>query len=440
MSALRPTKLAVTSWVVYDLANTIFSMGVVSLFFPHFVERAVGPTQVDRVFGTIQSISYAIIFLVAPMLGAMTDRARRRMPFLVWTTIICVAATALLGRGSFLSSAVLFILANATYQAGIQFYDSLLVEVTTPENRGRISGIGTGVGYVGSYIAVALGMLLDESHFTEPVHFWPLFLWIAASFLVLSIPCFLFVKERGNPNPRPVFTTRAITSSLAETVATFRSGRQYPGLIRFLTGRIFYTDAVNTVIGYMAIYTMHVSRADGLSDQAAAGQRDLIMLSAITLAIPAGFVWGRLSDQLGPKRTLNMVLYTWMLTFAIAAAIGLFTLPVWLLYVVACLAGISLSGIWSSDRPLMLRLTPPHRIGEFYGLYGMVGRFSAIAGPAIWALTTWVFVEKSGLAPEQGGAIAILMLLGLVVLSYRILGPVSDAPRVWKQAEAPEQR
>ena len=303
--AARPARIAVTSWVIYDLANTIFSMGIVSLFFPHFVEQAVGPTQVDRVFGTIQSCSYAIIFLLSPMLGAMTDRARRRMPFLMWSTVVCVTATALIGRGSFLSSALLFILANATYQAGIQFYDSLLIEVTTPENRGRVSGIGTGLGYVGSYIAVALGILLGESHFTEAAHFWPLFVWIAASFLVLSIPCFLFVRERGNPNPRPVFTASAITSSAAETIATFRSGRQYPGLIRFLVGRVFYTDAINTVIGYMAIYTMHVSRAAGLTDQAAAGQRDLIMLSAITCAIPAGLVWGRFTDSLGPKRTLE---------------------------------------------------------------------------------------------------------------------------------------
>jgi UMF1 family MFS transporter len=107
----------------------------------------------------------------------------------------------------------------------------------------------------------------------------------------------------------------------------------------------------------------------------------------------------------------------------------MFTLPVAFLYVVACLAGISMSGTWASDRPFMLRLTPAHRVGEFYGLYGMVGRFSAIAGPAIWALTTWIFVEQTGLAPQQGGAIAILVLLGMVILSYQILKPVTDAHR-----------
>src|SRR5712692_4240938 len=128
---------AVASWVLYDLANTIFSMGVVSLYFSLYVGRAVGAEQADRVYGIITAISMGIIFVVSPLLGAMTDRARRRMPFLVWSTILCCLCTALLGRGPFGLSAILFVVANAAYQAGLQFYDALLPEVTTEENRGR---------------------------------------------------------------------------------------------------------------------------------------------------------------------------------------------------------------------------------------------------------------------------------------------------------------
>jgi UMF1 family MFS transporter len=425
------TRRAVASWVTYDLANTIFSMGVISLFFPHFVERAVGPEQVGRTFGIIQSISYAIIFLLSPLLGAMTDRARRRMPFLVWSTILCVGATAFIGRGSFLASAVLFILANAAYQGGLQFYDALIVEVTTEENRGRIGGIGVGVGYIGSYVAVALGFALSESEYRSPQDFWPLFVWIAASFLALSIPCFLFVRERGNPNPRPVFDPGTIARSARDTVNTFRSGRQYPGLVRFLIGRVFYTDAINTVIGFMALYTMHVSAASGLTDTDAAMQKNLVMAVAITFAVPAGFVWGHVTDRLGPKRTLDLVLYLWMATFALASGVGGFGLHVVWLYVVACMAGIAMAGTWAADRPYMLRLTPPDRVGEFYGLYGMVGRFSAITGPGIWALTTYVIVERSGLPVVIGDSISILLLLAMIVASYWILRPVTDERRDW---------
>jgi UMF1 family MFS transporter len=427
----RISRLSVASWVTYDLANTIFSMGVVSIFYPNFVERAVGPEQVGRVFGTIQSISYFIIFLIAPMLGAMTDRARRRMPFLVWSTLLCAAATAFIGRGSFLTSALLFIFANATYQAGIQFYDSLLVEVTTDENRGMVSGIGTGIGYVGSYIAVGLGLLLHEAEYRTPAEFWPLFIWIAASFVVLAIPCFIFVRERGNPTPGRVFQWDAIRSSAAETVRTFKSGRQYPGLTRFLVGRVFYTDAINTTIGYMALWAIHISVATGRSETEAGELKNNVMLIAITCAIVAGVLWGRVSDRLGPKRALNLVLYLWMFTLGLAAAQGVFSLPIAGLYVAGSLVGIAMAGIWSVDRPYMLRLTPPHRVGEFYGLYGMVGRFSAITGPAIWGATTWLLVERNGLSVIQGEAVAILLMLVMVVVSYVILQPVTDERRDW---------
>ena len=179
-----PTR-AVAAWVVYDLANTIFSMGIISLFFPHFIERAVGETRVDRVFGLIQAVSYGIIFVLSPLLGAMTDRAGRRMPFLIWSTVICVAATGFLGQGSFMFSAVLFIIANAAYQAGLQFYDALLPDVTTEQNRGRVSGIGVGIGYLGSFVAVAMGFAFAEASYTQPSQFGPLFLAIAATFAVL---------------------------------------------------------------------------------------------------------------------------------------------------------------------------------------------------------------------------------------------------------------
>jgi len=434
MNASRTiSRLSVASWVTYDLANTIYSMGVVSLFYPHFVERAVGAEQVGRVFGTIQSISYAIIFVLSPTLGAMTDRARRRMPFLVWTTFLCVAATAFIGRGSFWISAFLFVFSNAAYQAGIQFYDSLLVEVTTEENRGRVSGIGVGIGYVGSFIAVALGFLLHEAEYRSPQDFWPLFIWLGVGFLALSIPCFLFVRERGNPNPRPVFQWDAVLSSASETIRTFKSGRQYPGLTRFLVGRVFYTDAINTTIGFMAIYAIHTAMASGVGETAAGELKNYVMLVAISFAVPAGLVWGRVTDRLGPKRTLDLVLLLWMLTLGLAIALGVFGLPIIFLYIVGSLVGIAMAGIWSADRPYMLRLTPPHRVGEFYGLYGMVGRFSAITGPALWGVATWLFVERLGLPVQQGEAIAIATMLAMVVVSYRILRPVTDEKRDWSK-------
>ena len=82
---------------------------------------------------------------------------------------------------------------------------------------------------------------------------------------------------------------------------------------------------------------------------------------------------------------------------------------------------------------------PAARIGEFYGLYGMVGRFSNITGPAIWALVTYLTIDRLGLQPRVGQGIGVLVLLMLVILSYVILQPVSDQPRVWEGADAVER-
>jgi MFS transporter, UMF1 family len=423
----QPTTTAVVSWILYDLANTIFSMGVVSLYFSLYVAREVGSERADRAYGVITAISMGIIFFISPLLGSMTDRARRRMPFLVWSTIICCGCTALLSRGSFRLSAILFIVANAAYQAGVQYYDSLLPDVTTEQNRGRISGIGVGIGYVGSYFAVGIGLLFGTGDFPR------LFTLIAAAFFLLSLPCFLFVRERGNPNPRRIFGLSMIRESTAQTIRSLRHGQEYPGLLRFLIGRVFYTDAINTVIAYMSLYTLNVALASGLSREQAEVKAQVILISAVTCSVIGGIAWGSMIDRLGPKRTLTRVLWLWIGVFALAATIGLFALPLGWMYVVASAAGVALGGIWAADRPYMLRLTPPDRVGEFYGLYGMVGRFSAVSGPVLWSLTTYFVVERAGFAPLTGQSIAILTLLVLVLASYAILRPVTDAPRDWEQ-------
>ncbi len=418
------TRRAIVSWVLYDLANTIFSMGVISLVFPLLVRDEFGATRVDTVYGIITAISMAIIFVVSPLLGAMTDRARRRIPFLVVSTLVCVAFTALLARSGFYVTAVFFIIANIAYQAGLQFYDALLPEVSTEANRGKIGGIGVGVGYLGSYIAVGIFGLLGPSN--KPL----LFLIVAIAFLIFAIPCFLFVKERGNPNPQPI-NFGMVRQSAAETIRTLRSGNQYPGLLRFLLGRVFYTDSINTVISIMALYTVNVAVSTGLTEDEGQVQAQWILMSAITFAVLGGFFWGWLADKLGPKRTLTLVLLCWMAIFVAAALIGIVGLPLWTLYLVAASAGFALGGVWAADRPFMLRLTPPARIGEFYGLYGMVGRFSAITGPVVWAIVTYVTIQVFGLLPRVGQGIGVLVLLLLVILSYVILRPVSDAPRTW---------
>jgi MFS transporter, UMF1 family len=427
----RIPRRAITSWVLYDLANTVFSMGVVSLYLPLWLREQLGAETADTTFGVITAVSYALIFFVSPQLGAMTDRLGRRMPFLVVSTLICVGFTALLARFDVMTTAILFVAANIAYSAGLQFYDALLPEVSTEENRGWIGGIGIGVGYLGAFFAVSLGFVVGRDD--KPL----LFLLVAALFLLFALPCFLFVRERPRRRRDPVFGWRAMRESTMETWRTLRSGKEYPGLLRFLIGRVFYTDAINTVIIVMALVAVNVAVATGLSEDEGEAASQFVLLFSIVFAVIGGFVWGRVTDRLGPKRTLNIVLFLWMGTFTFGAIVSIVALPIIYLYAVGALAGFAIGGVWSSDRPYMLRLTPPHRIGEFYGLYGMVGRFAAITGPATWALIFWLTVRVLGLEPRVGQGLGILTLVAQMFVAYLILRRVSDAPRHWPTTEEP---
>jgi MFS transporter, UMF1 family len=394
-------------------------MGVVSLFFPLWVREQKGKSEADFVIGTITAVSMAIIFLLSPILGSMTDRAIRRLPFLTVSTIMCVGFTAVMGRVGYLGSLLAFVLANAFYQGGLQFYDALLPSVSTAENRGKIGGIGVAVGYLGSFLAIGISLASPKFHWSTTFGFS----LVALLFLVFSVPCFLWVKEQPNPEPGKVWSLTETLKALRGTYETLKASKEHPELRSFLIGRLFYTDPINTVIAVMALYAINVASSSGVDDAKAKQIASLVLFFAVVFAIVGGFIAGIFVDRWGARKVLQIVLMNWVLTFAFAAGMGLLGLPWQGLFVVSAMAGLSLGGTWSADRPLMLELTPIDRLGEFYGLYGMVGRFAAIIGPAIWAVSVNV-LQKAGWTTIKAQGASIVLLLLLILFSQYLLRPV----------------
>lgn len=411
---------AVAGWVSYDLGNTIFSFNIVSIYLPLWVVNDMGGRDAD--YGLANSISMGLMFLTAPLLGAISDQAGRRMPYLIATTLLCVALTAFIGQGGLAVSLALFVIANYFYQAGLVFYDALLAVVSTPANRGKIGGIGIGVGYLGSFIGVGTGLLVLSS---DPAAKPLIFQLTAGLFLLFALPCFLFVREPRRLDAQPL-SLAIVRGAVGELSYTLRRVGQYPGLGRFLLGRIFYADAANTLIAFMGIY---VSQEVGFPET----QTQILLLTGIAAGVIGGFCWGPIVDKLGPKRTLDAVLVLWLVVFVLVAGIGGLNLPGWLFWIVGPLSGIALGGTWTADRPLMLQLAPPRFLGQFYGLYAMVGRFAAIVGPLIWSL----IVDGLGL----GRPVAVLTLAIWIVISLAILRSVPNEPRAWgPEDQAPTAR
>jgi MFS transporter, UMF1 family len=423
--AVEPRRIerrSVASWVVYDLANTAFSLGVVTLYFPGIVGDVFGLDK-DATVAGFDAIAAAIILVAAPILGAVSDQAARRLPFLALFTLLCVTATFFMGQSVPTISFVLFVVAVVCYQAGLIFYDSLLPEVSTDENRGRIGGIGVGVGYIGSLVAIVIGTVIRGGGTGSLDQYVEVFRAIALAFLLFAIPTFLFVRERRRVVPP--LSWRVAPRAFAEVVSTARHARRYPGLGSFLLGRMFYADAANTLIFMVIVFaetSLHMTKS----------QATPVAILTILFAIPAGLCWGFVVDRIGPRRTLDVVLVAWMGIFAVVAAIPVLGLPSELIYPVGAMVGIALAGLWASDRPLMARLAPPRYYGQFFGLYAMVGRFGAVVGPTVWALVA----GKAFL--NWGQPAAVVFLLIWVVIAFLLLRRVDDKPRAWAPEDLPE--
>jgi len=410
-AARRISPRSVVAWAAYDLGNTIFSFNILSLYLPLWVVNDMGGRDSD--YGLANSVSMGLMLLTAPLLGALSDQARRRVPYLMVSTLVCVSLTAFFGQGGLATTLGLFIVANFAYQAGLIFYDALLPAVSTERNRGKIGGIGVGVGYVGSFVGVGIGLLvLARDPADKPL----VFQLTALLFLLFALPCFFFVREPPRAGAKPLGLA-SLRSALGELAQTTRRVRQYPGLGRFLVGRVFYADAANTMIAFMGIY---VTNEVGFGEQ----QTQLLLLSGIAAGVVGGLLWGVVVDRVGAKRTLFAVLTLWIGVFALAAAIGGLGLPAGLFWIAAPLSGLALGGTWAADRPLMLQLAPPRYLGQFYGLYAMVGRFGSIAGPLMWS---WI-VDGLGL----GRPVAVLWLAVMVIISMAILAPISNRHAAWK--------
>lgn len=410
LSPRRISRLSVAGWVSYDLGNTVFSFNIISLYLPLWVVNDMGGQ--DSSYGLANSISMALMFLSAPLLGAISDQARGRLPYLAVTTIVCVVLTALLGQGGLVVTLILFAIANYFYQAGLIFYDALLPAVSTPETRGRISGIGIGVGYCGSFLGLGAGyLILSGNPSAKPL----VFQVTAALFLLFALPCFLLVREPKRLDAHRL-SRQTIAAALGELRHTFGRVKHYPGLGNFLLGRIFYADAANTLITFMGIY---VTNEVGFSES----QTQILLLGGIAAGIIGGLIWGPVVDKIGPKRTLDTVLVFWLVLFVTVAAIGGLNLPGWLFWIAGPLSGAALAGTWTADRPLMIQLAPPRYLGQFYGLYAMVGRFASILGPLLWSLV----VDWLG----WGRPAAVLSLALWIVASLLILRGVPATPRAW---------
>src|SRR5687768_1226314 len=406
------------AWALYDFANTIFSFAIVSFAMSLWTIRFLGEGPGTFWFTAAVSVSVLLNAIVSPVLGAMSDRVGRRKPFLAAFTVLCIVGTIVIGLVDIRLGLVAFAIANFAYQAALIYYDALLPDVARPIARGRLSGIGVALGYCGTLLVgviLLMGITVEDERSTPAT-----FALVAGLFLVFAGPLFLLVRERERAGTG--FSAADAARSFGQLATTVTHARESPGLLRFIVARFFYSDPVNTAIAVMSSFAVF---AVGFTE----GQALQVLLVLTVVAVIASFGWGFVADRWGPRRTLFAVLAVWAVGLAILT-LFLSTIP---FLFAGALLGAGLGGVGVVDRLMLLRLTPPERVGEMFGLYGLVGKASAVIGPIVYGI-----IVATLLASLDRGAyqVAIASLFVLLLIGIWILRGVPEGEPENEEAAA----
>ncbi|MBI2870950.1 MAG: MFS transporter [Candidatus Omnitrophica bacterium] len=395
---MKHPRLSILAWSLYDFANTIFAMNVVSYNFALWITDTHGTD--DLAYSLALSISTAVVALAVPLLGAISDRYDRRMPYLRGYTLGCVLFTMLLGTVKHASTALIFFsIANACFQISNIFYNALIPQISTKGRMGRMSGIGTGTGYIGAIIG-----LIIVKPFKDVGGYQAAFIPTALCLLLFALPCLILIRDPSSGPAR--VTPRDFVRGWKKVSQTFRDARKYSSFFLLLLSSFLVLNAINTIIAFMSVYAQKVV---GFTDE----NIFFFMIICTLFAVVASFVFGFVSDRLGALRTLKWTLGVWIL----AVVGGIFATTQAALWMIGPLVGIALAGTWVTSRVVVAELAPRRKTGEFFGLFGLAGRFSAILGPLVWGVTTWLFSSLGVMRYRIAlGAMLVFILLGLRIL------------------------
>ena len=302
--------------------------------------------------------------------------------------VVATACLFFVQRGEWLLAAILFGAANIGAQGAFVFYDSLLPHVAREDEVDRVSTAGYAVGYFGSALLLALqiawifspgtfglpsGDDLSPAESTLPVRL--AFVSVAVWWAAFSIPLFRRVPEpprriESDEGPRQ----RPVRVALVRLSETFRRLRSYREAFLMLVAFLVYNDGIGTIIRMAQIY----GAALGLDRNALIGAIFLAQL----VGIPFTFLFAALAGRIGTKRSILIGLGV----YAAVTVYAFFLDSAQEFYAMAIVVGMVQGGCQALSRSLFASLVPRHMTGEFFGFYGVLDKFAAVTGPALFGV------------------------------------------------------
>lgn len=416
-------------WIVYDWANSAFSTTVVGALFGEYLTRlaqgAVGENGIILAAGPLLITAKSLapftiglsVFLqvfALPILGALGDYSTLKKRLMMLFCYLGVGATCLLfflAPGRHLLGAGLFIFANVCFGASIVFYNSFLPEITTEDQRDRVSSRGFAWGYLGGALLLVLNLafVFTASRFGISTGMAVRISMLSAGFWWGGFALVTFTRLKSRPAVRQLPANHTyFTIAFAELFSTFRELRRLRETLKYLVGYLFYNDGIQTVIAVSGVFLgQELFAARGLETPPSFLLGILLMVQFIAFFGALGFE--RVARFIGTKQAILVSLGGWAAIVIYAYGFLQSVTQAWVL--AACIA-LVLGGSQALSRSLFSRMIPRGREGSFFGLYEISERGTSWLGPIVFAQV----VAYTGSYRQ-----AILSLIGFFVIGTIIL-------------------
>jgi len=383
--------LPVTSWALYDFANTIFYAVVVTLCLPPHILGMTGKHTFIN-WGFVPAMLAAAF--VAPWLGGFVGHRGLSKKAVLLLTLLCAASTACLAavRSPWALVGV-FAAAQVFYQLALVPYNNLLPAVASPGKMGRVSGLGVGLGYVGVIVSIwFVKKLMDVFPGYSTAY-----LAAAVLFALFTIPFWCFVPEK--PLDRKTAPPR-----LRDSLSLLKNATR----VRFVIGNFLCADALNAIFIFMVPF---LSKGLGYDNETIIDTLIFLNLAAF----PGGLLCGVLADLFTPRRTMIVSAILLGSAIGIAQFSGLEAITFWS---IVLLGGPGVAGLWVAGRKRVVQLAPEGETGSLFGVYGLTNKLSLVN-----------FIFFSLLADLTGGYTwSVIVLLASLALGVAFLwsarGPV----------------